>query len=93
MKTYEIENNKYELYKDYKNAFDLETVKEKYTEYFDDYDYILGDWSYGKLRLKGFCNKENPKFKPINDIETAEEYIKTNGAYDCKYFILKKIDN
>ena len=92
MKTYEIENNKYEIIKDYKNAFDLETVKGKYTEYFDDYDYILGDWAYGKLRLKGFCNKENPKFKPINDIAQAEEYIKTNGAYDCKYFILKKID-
>ena len=91
MKTYEIEKNKYELYKDYKNAFELEAIKEKYTEYFDDYDYILGDWSYGKLRLKGFCNKENPKFKPINDIEKAEEYIKTNGAYDCKYFILKKV--
>ena len=23
--------------------------------------------------------------------ELAEEYIKSNGAYDCKYFILKKI--
>ena len=38
MKTYEIGKNKYELYKDYKNAFELEAIKEKYTEYFDDYD-------------------------------------------------------
>lgn len=91
MKKYEIENNDYELIKDYKNAFDYDAVKERYTEYFDDFDYILGDWSYGKLRLKGFCEKNNPKFKPINDIENAEEYIKSNGAYDCKYFILKKI--
>lgn len=91
MKKYEIENNDYELIKDYKNAFDYDAVKERYTEYFDDFDYILGDWSYGKLRLKGFCEKNNQKFKPINDIEKAEEYIKSNGAYDCKYFILKKI--
>ncbi len=90
MKTYEIENNNYELIKDYKNGFDYDAVKERYTEYFNDYDYILGDWSYGKLRLKGFCEKSNPKFKPINDIKKAEEYIKSNGAYDCKYFILKK---
>ena len=90
MKKYEIENNDYELIKDYKNAFDYDAVKERYTEYFDDFDYILGDWSYGKLRLKGFCEKSNPKFKPINDIKKAEEYIKSNGAYDCKYFILKK---
>lgn len=90
MKTYKIENNNYELIKDYKNAFDFETVKERYTEYFEDYDYILGDWAYGKLRLKGFCDKKNKKYKPINDIDKAEEYIKENGAYDCKYFILKK---
>lgn len=90
MKTYQIENNNYELIKDYKNAFDFETVKERYTEYFEDYDYILGDWAYGKLRLKGFCDKKNKKYKLINDIDKAEEYIKENGAYDCKYFILKK---
>ncbi len=91
MQKYKIENNDYELIKNYKNAFDYEAIKEKYTEYFEDYDYILGDWSYGKLRLKGFCDKTNPKFKDINDIEKAEEYIKINGAYDCKYFILKKV--
>ena len=91
MQKYKIENNDYELIKNYKNAFDYETIKEKYTEYFEDYDYILGDWSYGKLRLKGFCDKTNPKFKDINDIEKAEEYIKINGSYDCKYFILKKV--
>ena len=47
MKTYKIENNTYELIKDYKNGFDLEAIKERYTEYFEDYDYILGDWYYG----------------------------------------------
>ncbi len=86
-------NNNYELIKNYKNGFDYEILKEKYTEYFDDYDYILGDWSYGKLRLKGFCNKQNKIYKSINDIETVEEYIKKNTAYDCKYFILKKVNN
>ena len=54
---------------------------------------ILGDWAYGKLRLKGFCDKNNPKYKDINDIKQAENYVKTNGAYDCKYFIIKKICN
>ena len=43
MKKYEIENNDYELIKDYKNGFDYDAIKERYTEYFNDYDYILGD--------------------------------------------------
>lgn len=90
MKQYEIGKNKYEIIKDYKNGFEYEPIKEIYTDYFDVYDYILGDWSYGKLRLKGFCDKENKQFKPINNIDTAEKYIKENGAYECRYFIIKK---
>lgn len=90
MKTYELKY-KYELFKNYKDGFDFETVKEIYTDYFDEYDYILGDWSYGKLRLKGFCDQENKKYKKINDINEADDYIKNHCAYDCKYFILKKI--
>lgn len=91
MKTYEF-NNKYELYKNYKNGFNYEQTKELLSEYFDDYDYVLGDWSYGKLRLKGFCDKKNKKYKKINDIESIDEYIKDHCAYDCQYFILKKIN-
>ncbi len=80
----------YEVIEEYKNGFDEETLKERYTSYFEDYDYILGDWAYGKLRLKGFCEKKSKLFKPINDYAKVKEYILENCAYDCKYFILKK---
>ena len=92
MKIYKF-NDDYELEKNYKEGFDYEAVKQLWTEYFDDYDYILGDWSYGKLRLKGFCEKTNKKYKKINSIQTVEEYIKKYCAYDCKYFILSVIKN
>lgn len=91
MKTYKYNEKTYEVMKDYKNGFEDDKVAEKLTDYFDDYDYILGDWSYGKLRLKGFNNKENKNYKPINDIEKVDEYIKKHCAYECRYFILKKI--
>ena len=91
MKKFKLENKEYELIKQYKDGFDLETLTEKYTEYFEEYDYILGDWAYGKLRLKGFCEKDNPLFNQINDYETIDTYIKENCAYECKYFIIKKI--
>ena len=90
MKTYEF-NNKYEIVKNYKDGFDYDAVKEVWTDYFDNYDYVLGDWSYGKLRLKGFNDKKNKNFKAINDIKKVDEYIKNHCAYDCKYFIIKKI--
>lgn len=92
MKIYEFKY-KYQIEKDYKNGFDYTATKELWTDYFDEYDYILGDWSYGKLRLKGYCNKKNKKYKIINDYNQIEDYIKNNCAYDCSYFILKKIDS
>ena len=61
-------------------------------EYFNDFDYIVGDWAYGKLRLKGFNDKKNKNFKPINDYQNVDSYIKDCCAYGCKYFILKKIE-
>ena len=90
MKKIVLENNEYELISDYKNGFDLEALTNKYTEYFNDYDYILGDWAYNKLRLKGFCKKNNSLFNDINDYGKIEKYIKDSCAYDCKYFIIEK---
>ena len=90
MKKILLEEQEYELIKDYKSGFDIEEVSSRYTDYFKDYDYILGDWAYGKLRLKGFCDKDNQLFNNINDYNTIENYIKDNCAYDCKYFIIKK---
>lgn len=92
MKYVIINDKKYELIENYKDGFDQEEVTNKLTDYFDDYNYIIGDWSYGKLRLKGFCKKENPRFRKINDFNEKDNYIKKECAYDCKYFILEKID-
>lgn len=92
MKYLIINDKKYELIKNYKDGYDQAETENKITDYFDNYDYIVGDWSYGKLRLKGFCKKENKNCKDINDYEKLEEYIKNNCAYECKYFVLEKID-
>ena len=86
-----LDDIKYELMENYKDGFELDAVKEKFTDYFYDYDYILGDWSYGKLRLKGFCNRTNRKCNRINDIKYKDKYIKELCSYECRYFILKKI--
>ena len=88
----QINGINYEIVKDYKNAFDKLEFENKVTEYFEPYDYILGDYAYNRLRLKGFCNKENKLYNEVNDIDKIDEYIDKYCAYDCKYFILKKID-
>ena len=91
MKKITIENNEFELIEDNGNCFDEELVKSKYTDYFDGYDYIIADFAYNKLRLKGFCVKGNPKFNKINDYNMKNSYITNDCAYNCKYFVLKKV--
>ena len=90
-KIVEIENTKYEIIKDYREGFVLEEFKNKYTDYFYDFDYIVGDWAYGKLRLKGFYDDKNKKANKINKYSNLDKYIKDNCAYGCKYFVAKKI--
>ena len=87
----EVNNEKYELIKNYKDAFDKEDFLSKCTEYFYDYDYIVGDIAYGKLRLKGFYDQKSKKVKKINNFKNIDSYLKTNCANDCKHFILKKV--
>ena len=90
MKRYLFDDKEYELIENYKDGFDYDEVKKCITDYYDNYDYIVGDWAYGKLRLKGFCNKNNKIFNKINDIKNKEDYLKNYCAYDCKYFVLEK---
>jgi uncharacterized protein YutD len=92
MKQVVINNTKFEIIQDYREGLDLKEVESKLTEYFDSYDYIVGDWAYGKLRLKGFYESTNKLVKNINDFKNIDNYIKNSCAYNCKYFILKKIN-
>lgn len=86
-----VENNKYEIVENYKDAFSEEEFISKCTDYFYGYDYIVGDIAYGKLRLKGFYDEKNKKVNNINNYKNVHDYIKNNCAVDCKYFIVKKV--
>lgn len=85
-----LENNTYQIIKDYRDGFNAEALNEKYTDYFAPFDYILGDWAYGKLRLKGFYKKGHKDCRDLNNYEKVDNYLKNSCAYDCRYFILEK---
>ena len=85
------EKYEYEIIKDYRDTFDKEEFLNRYTDFFEIYDYIVGDYAYGKLRLKGFYDDNNNKASNINKYSRVDKYIEENCAYGCKYFIAKKI--
>ena len=91
MKKVVLEKNEYELIEDNGDCFSLDEITEKYTDYFECFDYILGDYAYNKLRLKGFCEKNNPRYNKINDYNLKDKYLEELCAYKCRYFVLKKV--
>lgn len=91
MKNVEINEKKYEIVRNDQDCFDLEVVKERVTDYFDDYDYICGDYAYDKVRLKGFYDSKNKKAKQINDIKYLDKYVSEYCCFGSRIFLLKKI--
>lgn len=86
-----IRNNEYKIIKDFGDTIKDIDLEEYVTDYYDNFDYIVGDWAYGKLRLKGFYNHNNKNVKSYNDYKNVDEYIEKNCAYGCKHFILEKV--
>lgn len=86
-----VNNSEFEIIEDDRSCYNKEEVERKCTDYYDGYDYILGDYSYDILRLKGFCDKKNEKYKEYNDIKKYKEYLSNECAYGCKYFLIKRI--
>lgn len=90
MKTVMINKITYYVLSDENNLLDNMDISEKLTDYFDDFDYIVGDISYNTLRLKGFKrnSKSNNKY---NRIDFLEEYLSNYCAYGARWFIISKI--
>lgn len=86
-----INGTKYKVIKDDNETIDIDLLNEMVTDYFKNYDYIVGDWAYNKLRLKGFNNRNNKNYNKINDYEKVDSYLSNNCAYGCKYFIIQKV--
>lgn len=82
----------YKILENEKDSIDIEVLKEKITDYFDGFDYIVGDWAYSKLRLKGFYKKDNKNCKSFNNIDNLKSYLKEYCAYGCSYFVLEKLE-
>jgi uncharacterized protein YutD len=86
----ETKFGKFEILKNERDAFVLEVFEKRYLpEYFDKYSYIVGDLADEILRLKGFSLDP----KSANYFHYIPEYITEGCAYNCKYYVLKRIKN
>ncbi|MDQ0198868.1 YutD family protein [Neobacillus ginsengisoli] len=86
-----INNTVYELMQEHRDGFNEEALKARYSDILSRYDYIVGDWGYGQLRLKGFFDDQNQKATFDTKISTLSEYLYEYCNFGCAYFVLKKV--
>lgn len=80
----------YKLIEDYKEAFDIDMMEERYTDYLLKYDYIVGDIAYEKLRLRGFYD-DHRKGVPIDmKISNLEDYLVEFCNFGSSYFVFER---
>lgn len=89
MKKIVINDIEYEIIRNDKDCINKKELEEKITDYFDEYDYIMGDFAYDKVRLKGYYNSDNKMAKKINDIKYLDDYIENYCSYGARIFLLK----
>lgn len=87
----QVGSKTYELIQNYREAWNPEAFKQKYSEVLDRYDYIIGDWGYEKLRLKGFLRDNHPKANRDTAFSGITDYINEYCNFGCAYFVLQKV--
>ncbi|AKG03997.1 MULTISPECIES: YutD family protein [Salimicrobium] len=88
----ELLGKQYEILEDHRNAVEEESIEQRASEILGKYDFIVGDWGYGQLRLKGFYDDQNQKATFDTKISTLEDYLYEYCNFGCAYFVLKRID-
>lgn len=76
---------------DHKDGWNPEAFRGRYSEVLDRYDYIIGDWGYSQLRLKGFYRDNHPKVNRDTAISGMVDYINEYCNFGCAYFVLHKL--
>jgi uncharacterized protein YutD len=85
-----IGNRMYEVMIDYKSGWKPEAFRERYSEVLDRYDFIVGDWGYSQLRLRGFFRDNHPKGSKETVISSVQDYLNEYCNFGCAYFIIEK---
>ncbi|TDQ40443.1 YutD family protein [Aureibacillus halotolerans] len=84
----QIQGNQYEIIENFREAFKEDVFKERYSDILNKYDYIVGDWGYNQLRLRGFYDDDQNKAPFDKKISTLQDYLYEYCNFGCPYFVL-----
>lgn len=87
----ELQGQSYKIIENVKDGFQEKDFNERYSDILKKYDFIVGDWGYDQLRLKGFYHDDNTKASYDSKISLLEDYLYEYCNFGCAYFVLEKI--
>lgn len=86
-----VANKAYEVRYEHRNAWNYEMFRDRYSDVLGRYDYIVGDWGFNQLRLRGFFKADHPQANKETSIVFLEDYIREFCNFGCAYFVVEKV--
>lgn len=87
-----LNGHHYQLLVSYRDGFNGDEFAKRFSNILSKYDYIVGDWGYGQLRLRGFYDDQSPLFRPERGQERIEDYLFEDCNFGCPYFVVQNDD-
>lgn len=88
---YSIYGSRYELIEN-KGGMNTKALEERYSSILEKYDFLVGDWSYNQLRLRGFFYNDTKNIPIDMRISSLEDYLMEYCSFGCSYFVLRRLD-
>ncbi len=83
-----INDQVFSIEENYREGLDLDALADRYMDILDMYDYVVGDWSYEQLRLKGFYANEAKVGTLEQKIKHLPDYLIEYSSFGAAYFVL-----
>lgn len=90
-KEFSINGIVYALVENYREAFQEEVFATRFVDWLASYDYIIGDWGFEQLRLRGFYGEQAKKAPLEWKISSLEDYLYEYCNFGCPYFVVERI--
>jgi uncharacterized protein YutD len=81
----------FHLVHNYRDAFNAEKLEQRYSDVFDKFDYVVGDWGHEQLRLKGFYSARRKKMPAQLKISDLSAYVDEYMNFGAPFFVIKRM--
>lgn len=86
-----IDDCAYRVVTNYRDAFNVELLGERYSDVLNRYEYIVGDMGFEQLRLRGFFSDDHQNMPAEQRIGSLEDYLYEYCNFGCPYFVLERM--